>query len=78
MQVNIGNKFDGFRVVSIATHSALEDYDTLYKWFHESSDKEHQAAANELWRWFCTADNKASLALSYLNRVSINTKKGRA
>jgi hypothetical protein len=69
MSVNIGDKFDGFQVMSVATRSALEDYKTLAKWFHESSNEDHKAAANELWQWFCKADNKGTLAFGYLTRV---------
>ena len=69
MSVNIGDKFDGFQVVSVAMSSALEDYDTLGKWFNESSNEDHQAVANELWQWFCKTENKASLAFTYLNSM---------
>lgn len=77
MSVRIGDKFDGFQVISVATYSALEDYITLSKWFDESAKwkdetkvKAHQDAANELYQWFCHADNKGSLAFGYINKVS--------
>lgn len=46
--------------------SALEDYFTVAKWFAESNDAEHQEVCNALYREFCKASNKGTLAMQYL------------
>ena len=66
MSVKIGEKFGLFEIVSAPMASALADYDQLHSWFKENSDKDHQDACNELYQWFVTADNKASLAFYYI------------
>ena len=58
-----------FHVVSKATESAKEDYDQLGRWFSESRDPGHQAACNELYRWFCKADNKGTLAFDFISKT---------
>ena len=68
MSIKVGDKFDGFTVKSVNLASATEDYATLTKWFKESFDSDHQAAANELYRWFCTADNKGTLVFQAMSQ----------
>lgn len=68
MVIKVGDKFDGFVVKSTKLASALEDYSTLAQWFKESNDTTHQAVCNQLYSWFCTADNKGTLAFQAMSQ----------
>jgi hypothetical protein len=68
MAVKVGQKFDGFVVKSTKLASALDDYCTLAQWFKESNEPSHQATCNQLYSWFCTADNKGTLAFQDMSQ----------
>lgn len=64
----IGDTFDGFTVTSMKLASALEDYQTLAMWFKENHSAADEAAANELYHWWYTTDNKGTLAMQAINQ----------
>ena len=53
-----------------ATASAVEDYLYLRELNTECETKDDKEAWELLWKEFCVADNKATLALSVICRVS--------
>lgn len=66
--VKVGDHFDSFIVTSVKVASALDDYMTLAGWFKESFDSEHQSVCNQLYNWFCRADDKGTLAFGAISQ----------
>ena len=66
--MTIGDTFDGFVVTSTKLASALEDYQTLTMWFKENHSAADEAAANSLYQWWYTADNKGTIAMQAINQ----------
>lgn len=64
----VGDMFDGFVVTSTKLASALEDYQTLAMWFKENHSEADETATNELYHWWCTTDDKGTIAMQAINQ----------